>query len=118
MVESLYATGHWLLLQKRYYDAARVFRVMALVNPEDERAWLALGSCHEAIEQADLANEIYVLAANVAAPAVRCAIARARLLRLLDPRAASGAYDDAYQLAREQGEDALAALVLVERNAS
>jgi tetratricopeptide (TPR) repeat protein len=118
MVESLYATGHWLLLQKRYDDAARVFRAMALTRPEDERAWLALGTCHEALDQPDVANELYLVAATVAAPAVRCAIARARMLRALDPRAARDAFEDAWHLALDHGEEELAALADHERNAS
>jgi hypothetical protein len=117
VIEPLYATGHWLLSQERFEDAARVFRAMALARPEDERSWLALGACHEALEQPALANELYLLAASAAAPAVRCAIARARLLRLLEPDAANDAYDAANELAKDHGEPQLAALALEEKEA-
>jgi Flp pilus assembly protein TadD len=54
-VEALYAAGHWLLTTERFADASVVFRTMALAAPSDERAWLALGSCHEGIGQLEIA---------------------------------------------------------------
>ncbi|NVL83730.1 tetratricopeptide repeat protein, partial [Escherichia coli] len=58
-VEALYATGHWLLTAERFADAAIVFRMMAVAAPSDERAWLALGSCHEGIGQVAIAASLY-----------------------------------------------------------
>lgn len=81
-IEALYATGHWLFTNRRYADAAKVFRAMALAQASDERSWLALGACHEAIGQHRIAIELYVVAAVAAAPAIRCEIARARALRV------------------------------------
>ena len=97
-VEALYATGHWLLAAERFVDAAIVFRTMALAAPSDERAWLALGSCHEAIGQQELATTLYGIAEAVAAPAIRCTIARGRVLRAFGS-------DDEAQLSFERARD-------------
>jgi hypothetical protein len=108
-VEALYATGHWLLEQNRVRDAAEVFRAMALSAPDDERSWLALGMCHERHAQAGIASELYRIASLVAAPAIRCTIARGRILRSLghDDLAAT-AFADAHEAAVEAGDDELA----------
>lgn len=82
-IEALYATGHWLLGLARYADAAVVFRVMTVAAPNDERSWLALGACHEAVGQTDIAAALYEIGSSVAAPTVRCAVAHARALRTL-----------------------------------
>jgi tetratricopeptide (TPR) repeat protein len=58
-VEALYSAGHWLLTAERFADAAVVFRTMAMAAPSDERCWLALGSCHEAIGQLEIAISLY-----------------------------------------------------------
>jgi len=105
-IEALYATGHWLLSNARHKEAAEVFRVMALSKPDDERAWLALGACHEAIGQKRLAIELY-------------AIARGRALRALDrTNEADDAFESAYELATTVGDPELAELALQERRAS
>ena len=107
-VEALYAAGHWLLTAERFSDAAVVFRTMALAVPTDERAWLALGSCHEGIGQLDIAVSLYEIAATVAAPAIRCTIARARSLRGLGRDDEAGAYlEQARELALASGDDDL-----------
>lgn len=111
-IEALYAAGHWLLTAQRFSDAAIVFRTMALAVPSDERAWLALGSCHEAIGQLDIAISLYEIAACVAEPALRCTIARARLLRELGrDDEADGFLERARQLAFAQGDEELALVV-------
>lgn len=97
-IEALYATGHWLFTSARHADAAKVFRAMTLACPSDERGWLALGACHEAIGQHRIAIELYTVASLAAAPAIRCTIARGRALR------STGRDDDAadaFALARD-----------------
>jgi len=117
-IEALYATGHWLLSNTRHAEAAQVFRVMTLTKPDDERGWLALGACHEAIGQGRLAIELYRIASIAAAPAVRCTIARGRALRALDSTDdAMDAFDTAHELAMSAGELELADLAMVERRA-
>lgn len=118
-IEALYATGHWLFAQNRHAEASEVFRVMAMSKPDDERAWLALGTCHERIGQPRLAVELYGVAASVAAPAIRCAIARGRVLRSLDEDdAARRAFETAYEEAIACGDEDLAGLALQEAVAS
>jgi Flp pilus assembly protein TadD len=110
-IEALYATGHWLYSAQRFADAAIVFRMMALADASDERAWLALGGCHEGIGQHAIAAALYELAADVASPAIRCTIARARSLRTLGrDDEAETAFEQARDLALEQGDDVLADL--------
>lgn len=100
-VEALYATGHWLLGAERFADAAIVFRTMTLAAPDDERAWLALGTCHEGIGQLKIAASLYEIAGAVAAPAIRCTIARARVLRSM------GRDDEAQDLLEQARDHAL-----------
>ncbi len=115
-VEVLYATGHWLFNQDRFADAASVFRVMLHAAPQDERPWLALGECHEGISQLNLAAELYATGTVAAAPAPRCALARARVLRKLDRVAEA---EEAYELAGElaDGADDMQLAALVRREA-
>src|ERR1700691_5383150 len=80
-IEALYTTGHWLLSQDRPVDAACVLRAMALVAPTDDRSWLALGACHEALGQPEVALQMYGTGRVLARPSVRCDLARARILR-------------------------------------
>jgi Flp pilus assembly protein TadD len=80
-IEALYTTAHWLLSEGRAADAACVLRAMALVAPTDERSWLALGACHEALGQPDVALQMYGTGRVLARPSVRCDLARARILR-------------------------------------
>lgn len=110
-VEALYAAGHWLLTAERFADAAVVFRTMALAAPSDERAWLALGSCHEGIGQLEIAISLYEIAATVAGPAVRCTIARARSLRELGRvDEADDFLEQARELALASGDEELASV--------
>jgi Flp pilus assembly protein TadD len=113
--DSLYATGHWLLQQDRFADAADVFRAMASLNAEDERAWLGLGQAHEGAKHHVIAKEMYVTGVTLARSG-RCAIALARLLREFGRDAqASDCIDYADEVARAHDDEALAALVAYER---
>jgi len=117
-IEALYATGHWLLGQSRFKDAADVFRAMAKAEPGDERCWLGLGKAHEAAGHGVIAKEMYVTGVTLARGG-RCAVALARLLREHghDGMAAE-AIDFADQIAGETDDEALAALVHYERGQS
>lgn len=110
-IEALYAAGHWLLTSERFSDAAIVFRTMALAAPSDERAWLALGSCHVGIGQHEIAISLYEVAATVAGPAVRCTIARGRSLRDLGrDDEADRLFEQARDMALAAGDEELAAV--------
>jgi tetratricopeptide (TPR) repeat protein len=111
-VEAIYATGHWLLQEERFAQAASVFRVMLLAAPADERGWLALGQCHEGAGHLRIALEMYGTGAMVGTSPVRCLLARARVLRALDRDAEADQAIETAEAAAEQNEDLLA---LVER---
>lgn len=115
-VEAIYAAGCWLLSRDRPADAAKVFRVMLHAAPQDERPWLGLGECHERIGQHRIALELYGTGSTLAAASVRCHIARARSLRLLDrDDEAEAAMEMAEQVAAERDDEELIALVLREK---
>ena len=117
-LEALYATGHWLLGQERFKDAADVFRAMAKAEPEDERGWLGLGQAHEGAKQTIIAREMYVTGVALAHGG-RCAIALARVLREMgDDGNAAEAIDFADSIAEKKDDAALAALVAYERGLS
>jgi predicted Zn-dependent protease len=117
-VEALYATGHWLLGQERFADAADVFRAMAAATPEDERGWLGLGQAHEGAKQRVIAKEMYLTGVTLAHGG-RCAIALARVLREMgNDGGAAEAIDFADSMADDTDDDALAALVSYERGQS
>jgi uncharacterized protein HemY len=110
-IEALYATGHWLLDEGRASDASCVFRAMALLAPEDERSWLGLGACHEALGQPEPALQMYGTG-RVLARSVRCDIARARTLSSQDRRdEADAALAQARERAEEERDPALVSLV-------
>jgi len=117
-IEALYATGHWLLGQERFSDAADVFRAMAAAQQEDERGWLGLGQAHEQAGQRIIAREMYLTGVTLAHGG-RCAIALARLLRDIGHDAeAAEVIDYADSVAKENDDDVLASLVSYERGMS
>lgn len=116
--EALYATGHWLLGQERFKDAADVFRTMAKAQPEDERSWLGLGQAHERASQRLIAKEMYLTGVTLAHGG-RCAIALARVLREMgNDTDACEAIDFADSIAQETSDESLAAIVAFERGQS
>src|SRR4051794_22684158 len=85
---ALYSAGHYLLERDRVEDAATLFRTMLLADSEDERGWLALGTCHELLEQDAMAEQIYCAGAQIARTKVRIFVALGRLFeRIGDDRA-------------------------------
>ena len=114
-IEALYSTGHWLYSQQRIAHAVPVFRALIHIAPQDERGWLALGACHEAHEQHDIALQLYA-AASTLAVAPRCELARARILRSRGLGAeARDALAEAARMADELRDDDLRRLVAAER---
>jgi tetratricopeptide (TPR) repeat protein len=118
-VDALYAVGHWLYMQDRYSDAIRVFRAVLRVAPHDERGWLALGTCHEALDQHDVALELYDQARRTADAAPRCNIARARVMRARGMLAdARESLDEAARIADQLDDEEVRALLVAERQRS
>jgi tetratricopeptide (TPR) repeat protein len=115
-VEILYSTGFELHAQERYRDAAKVFQVMLVAAPTDERGWLALADCHEKLGQRHIALELFSAGTLAAEPAPRCMLSRFRLLYDLDRlQEADDAYDAALELAAAADDEALAKLIQNER---
>ncbi|HXX66437.1 MAG TPA: hypothetical protein VEK07_04615 [Polyangiaceae bacterium] len=107
-VDSLYVVSLWLMQQQRYRDAAAVARALVRLAPYDERSWLVLGACHERGDETELALEMYGVGRTLAAPAPRCELARARLLRQRGMQTdACAAYAAAESAAHDLGDDAL-----------
>jgi hypothetical protein len=95
-----------------------VFRAMCTVAPEDERGWLGLGQAHEGAAMMLIAKEMYVTGVTLAHSG-RCAIALARVLREFGRDAeAAESIDFADEMAHQQQDDALSALVAYERGQS
>lgn len=103
--EALYAVGHYLLERGKYRDAAAILRTMVQVAPGDERGWLALGVCHEQVDQPEVAIEMYGTGSALCAPSARCDLARARLLRECgEDDLSAEAYEAAAQAAADDDE--------------
>jgi hypothetical protein len=117
-LDALYATGHWLFTEKRYADAIRVFHALLFSAPTDERGWLAVGACHEALGNDGVAYAVYDAGRRAAPAPVRCEIARARVARALGSDAISdAAYEHAAVVAENSGDENLINLVAQERSA-
>jgi len=115
--DALYGAGHWLLEQERHEDAKHVFRTMLVLAASDERGWLALGACHEGTHELEKAAQLYALAALACGTALRCGVARARVLRTLGRNdEAADAYEKAADLAADADDGDLAAIVAAERS--
>lgn len=111
-VDSLYVVSLWLMQQQRLRDAAAVAGALVRFAPHDERSWLVLGACHERRDDKELALEMYGVGRALAAPAPRCDLARARLLRGGGMRReACDAYAAAEAAARRMGDEALTRLI-------
>jgi hypothetical protein len=117
-VDTLYATGHWLVSQDRHRDAISVFRTMLLFAARDERGWLGLVTCHDALGENDKALSLSRIAASVCdGGAIRCTIARSRIHRTQgDEDAATDARREAERLAEALGDDDLRGVIASERS--
>ena len=117
--DALYNTARWLLDSGRPRDAADVFRAMATCAPREERAWLGLGVCHEQMDQGEVALQMYAVGQMASAPAPRCALAMALLLRQLGQRDEfAEVIESAAAAAELAGDDELSELIAKERSAS
>ncbi len=118
-VEGLYATGHWLLSNERFKDAADVLRAMCIVAPQDERAWVALGAAHEGAGHDEVAREIYAVGCTLAQDSIKCGVALVRVLRRLGDEDAAGLMLEQVELRiDEQTDDELRKIVAYERRAA
>lgn len=119
LADAIYRIAYAMLEDERWSDAADVLRAMMLACPRDERSWLALGRCHEALDQSDVALELYALGVLAVPTSVRCRLASARILKdrgLVSE--ADDALDAAEVAASTIDDDALSRLVQQERSAA
>jgi Flp pilus assembly protein TadD len=113
--DTLYGAGYWLLEQRRPEDAKHVFRTMLVLAPSDERAWLALGACHEETHETEKAARLYALAPIACGSALRCLVAHGRVLRkLARDDEADEIYAKAAELAADADDAELAAIIAAE----
>jgi lipopolysaccharide biosynthesis regulator YciM len=118
-VDTVYATGFWLLEQERPHDAVHVFRTMLALAPADERGWLALGECHHRRGELEKAARIFRLGIASCGATVRLLLASARASRTLGQDDQSDeAYDAAWDLAVEKQENELVRVIEIERSAA
>ena len=112
-IDALYAIGHSLIDTDRWEDAAKVFRVMLRLHPEDERPWLGLGHCHEQLGEDDIASEIYGAGAAVLMHrSPRCFLALSRIRRRMkDHDLADESLDICAAIVGEGGHDEVEALL-------
>jgi tetratricopeptide (TPR) repeat protein len=114
-IEGLYATGYWLFMQRRVAHALSVFRAMIHLSPYDERGWLALGTCYEAQDQADVALHVYESSFRMLVAAPLCHLARARILRAQGrSKEAQRALVEAARAAQSSPDTALRELIAAE----
>ena len=115
-LDALYAVGHRLVALDRARDAISLFRTMLLVDARDERGWLALATCHEKLDEPEKAIALCLLASSACDDkAVRCAVARARLLLTLgEAEESRTAYADAARMAESLADDEMVALIALE----
>lgn len=57
--EGLYATGYMLLQEEKWAEAASVLRLLLVRDPQNPRSWLALGACHEGVDDYEGAVSLY-----------------------------------------------------------
>lgn len=119
-LDALYAVGHRLVAQDRARDAISLFRTMLLVDARDERGWLALATCHEKLDEPEKAIALCLLASSACeGKALRCAVARARLLNAIGEQEESRlAYVDAARMAESLADDEMVALIALEGGVS
>src|SRR5437588_12390107 len=115
LADCLYATGHWLLHLGRAAEAKKVLRVLLLSAPHDERSWVALGTAHERDDEPELALEVFSAGMAVTSPGVRCAVARARVLKELGRAGeVTEALEQAWQIALDSLDEDMKGLVRTE----
>lgn len=96
LVADFYASAHRAFESGDQPTAARLFGVLAMLAPLDERAWLGLALCQERKGSLRAAASLYELGATLAPSSTRCHLGLARVLRELGRTTASeNAFDAA-----------------------
>ena len=96
LVSDCYASAHRAFESGDERTAARLFGVLAVLAPRDERPWLGLGLCQEQRGHLRAAASLYELGATLAPSSTRCHLGLGRMLRELGrATAAEDAFDAA-----------------------
>lgn len=111
LAEQFYAFGYRALVDGQGEIAARYFAFQLLANPNDERAWIGLGSAQEQLGKPIHAAAAYRLGAAHGASSAWCQLGLGRVLRRLGrAREAERAFDEAERAAHQPEQ-----LALIER---
>lgn len=101
-LEACYASAHRALADEDDRNATRLFVLMALLSPRDERAWLGLGVCNERAGRLEAAAALFAVGAVLSPESPFCHLGRGRVSASLGRRAeAEAAFDTARALADE-----------------
>ena len=76
--DAIYAVGHLLFQAEDFVRAADVFRFLLLAEPDRTGTWLALGACHERLDEHDLAGALYETGFRIDNQAVELGLLAAR----------------------------------------
>jgi predicted TPR repeat methyltransferase len=96
LIADCYASAHRAFERGDERTAARLFGVLAVLAPRDERPWLGLALCQERSGRLRAAASLYELGATLAPSSTRCHLGLARALRELGrATAAEHAFDTA-----------------------
>jgi len=108
-IEALYQVAYERIGREQFRDAATLLRLMLYLAPEDERAWLGLGICHQKIGQLQVAQQLYAAGAAATGGSPKCCFALARILREQEAWSeAADAFEAAADAAERVGNESLA----------
>ncbi len=65
-VDNTYALAHYLYSQKKYTEAAEIFRTLTLLDPSSFKYQLGFAACHHFLGNYNLATMYYVIAGELA----------------------------------------------------
>jgi tetratricopeptide (TPR) repeat protein len=114
LAERCYASAYQALETGDALDAERLFALMAILLPRDERPWIGLASARERRADWQAAAGLYRIGSVLVPSSAWCRLGRARALRRLGrPAEAECSLDQAEELAESQ---TLLAAIAQERN--
>jgi tetratricopeptide (TPR) repeat protein len=114
LAERCYASAHQALATGDALNAERLFALMAILLPQDERPWIGLASARERRADWRAAAGLYQVGSALAPRSAWCQLGRARALRRLGRNGeAERSLDQAEELAEDR---TLLAAIAQERN--
>jgi Flp pilus assembly protein TadD len=104
MAEQCYASAHLALERGDDVNAKRLFGLLAILAPRDERPWIGLAVCSERSDDWPMAGAMYAVGASLANGSAWALFGRGRALKRMGKRAEARR---AFDRAEESGSDAL-----------